>query len=156
MGLDMYLYRKTYIGTCGERRPKIELDDLPHIDATKICEVREEAGYWRKANHIHKWFVDNVQDGVDDCGDYYVSEAKLKELRDACAAVLADPCRASELLPTQSGFFFGSTAYGEWYIEDTKHTVDIIDSILADSEKIASIPRDGCYISVWYEYHSSW
>ena len=29
--------------------------------------VRTEAGYWRKANQIHGWFVNKCQDGVDDC-----------------------------------------------------------------------------------------
>jgi hypothetical protein len=43
-------------------------------------EVIEEVMYWRKANQIHKWFVDNVQDGVDDCKEYWVSEEKLQEL----------------------------------------------------------------------------
>lgn len=33
-----------------------------------ICRsIWKEIGYWRKANHIHKWFVDCVQDGEDDC-----------------------------------------------------------------------------------------
>lgn len=28
--------------------------------------IWQEIGYWRKANHIHKWFVDKVQGGDDD------------------------------------------------------------------------------------------
>jgi hypothetical protein len=44
--------------------------------------------YWRKANQIHNWFVENVQDGNDDCKDYYVSRKQLEELRDTCKAVL--------------------------------------------------------------------
>ena len=55
MGLDMYLIRGTWE------------DD------------HEEVGYWRKANQIHKWFVDNVQDGVDDCGEYKVTKEQLIE-----------------------------------------------------------------------------
>lgn len=27
----------------------------------------KEIAYWRKANAIHRWFVDNVQNGTDDC-----------------------------------------------------------------------------------------
>ena len=27
--------------------------------------VRTEAGYWRKANQIHGWFVNNCQDGIE-------------------------------------------------------------------------------------------
>lgn len=51
--------------------------------------IKEEVGYWRKANHIHKWFVDNIQNGVDDCGYHReVREADLVELLETCNAVL--------------------------------------------------------------------
>ena len=29
--------------------------------------IMEMVGYWRKQNAIHNWFVENVQDGIDDC-----------------------------------------------------------------------------------------
>lgn len=45
--------------------------------------------YWRKANAIHKWFVDNVQNGVDDCRYAYVEREQLIELRDLCALTLS-------------------------------------------------------------------
>lgn len=38
-------------------------------------------GYFRKHNNIHKWFVNNIQNGVDDCGRYEVSLSKIKELK---------------------------------------------------------------------------
>lgn len=44
--------------------------------------------YWRKANEIHRWFVENVQSGNDDCGTYEVSVEQLGELRDAVDKVL--------------------------------------------------------------------
>lgn len=47
----------------------------------------EEIGYWRKANAIHNWFVENVQNGVDDCGEYEVSKSDLKELLSLCKEV---------------------------------------------------------------------
>ena len=52
--------------------------------------IVEEIGYWRKANQIHNWFVDNVQDGEDDC-DYHKEVAKetLEDLLDICQQVLA-------------------------------------------------------------------
>jgi hypothetical protein len=51
---------------------------------------------------------------------------------------------AEELLPTASGFFFGSTEYNEWYIDDLKNTIEQLDKCLA-------LPDD-----VEFEYHSSW
>ena len=51
--------------------------------------VYEQVAYWRKANAIHKWFVDRVQFGEDDC-EYHdeVTKKVLEELRDVCAEVL--------------------------------------------------------------------
>jgi len=44
--------------------------------------------------------------------------------------VLDDPKVAEELLPTQSGFFFGSTEYDEGYVEELKSTIEQIDEVL--------------------------
>lgn len=67
-----------------------------HWDAEKKYSGRyriiEEIGYWRKANQIHNWFVENVQDGVDDC-DYHneVTKEDLEELLYICQRVI-DSC----------------------------------------------------------------
>ena len=105
-----------------------------------------ELGYWRKANAIHKWFVDNVQNGVDDCGEYKVTKEQLIELRDTCNDVLKEPNLAEHLLPTQSGFFFGGTDYGDGYVWDLENTVHIINEILENK----SYCLDDLY------YSSSW
>ena len=42
-------------------------------------------------------------------------------IRLICDKVLDDNSLAEELLPTRSGFFFGSTDYDEWYFEDIKY-----------------------------------
>lgn len=49
--------------------------------------MEDETGYWRKANHIHKWFVENAQNGVDDCGVYPVTKNQLRELYELCKKV---------------------------------------------------------------------
>lgn len=43
--------------------------------------------YWRKANAIHNWFVENAQDGVDNCGTYEVERYLLEDLLARCAEV---------------------------------------------------------------------
>ena len=103
-----------------------------------------EVGYWRKANHIHKWFVDNCQDGRDDCGHYHVSCEQLKDLRDRVQRVIDWNRLATDLLPRQEGFFFGSNEIDDGYWEDLRLTLVIIDRAL-------SLPDQ------WdFEYHSSW
>ena len=116
--------------------------------------IYEQVAYWRKANAIHKWFVDNVQDGKDDCRYHReVTERDLEKLRDACKEVIesavlikgkvkngerikdgkwepiyqdgllvANPEVCHKILPCEDGFFFGSTEYNEWYMNDIKNT----------------------------------
>lgn len=104
-----------------------------------------EVIYWRKANAIHKWFVENIQDGVDDCDKYEVAAEQLTELCDLCHQVIENRELAEELLPTQSGFFFGSTDYDEWYFEDVRRTFDCLTNLL-----------DGCSKDETFVYWSSW
>lgn len=140
MGLDQYLYAKNYLSPAewrGEEATKdfnfiadaIGCRTFMHTDLPSIqCQVK--VGYWRKANAIHQWFVDTCQDGNDDCREAYVSREQLEELRKVCVMVIDNNALAGEHLPTQSGFFFGSTEYDEWYYADLKDTVAIIDRCL--------------------------
>jgi hypothetical protein len=97
MGLDMYLYKKTYVKNWDhmkeEERHEVTVkkngQPVQSIKPERVSEVVEEVGYWRKANAIHQWFVDNVQDGKDDCASYYVSKEQLKELLGIVNQVLA-------------------------------------------------------------------
>lgn len=74
------------------------------IQSDRISRVEEDVMYWRKANHIHGWFVDNVQGGNDDCGDYNVDDDKLRELLSVCKKVI----KASKLV---DGTVYTGTVY---------------------------------------------
>ncbi|HEY7348116.1 MAG TPA: hypothetical protein VH599_07320 [Ktedonobacterales bacterium] len=131
------------------------------IDSEKITYLIEDAGYWRKANAIHRWFVVNVQRDNDDCKQYCVSEEQIQALLDIVNKVLGaselvegeivnghsfkdgngtpirqpgklikGPTVAKELLPTSDGFFFGSTNYDQFYIEDLQLTKEILEKAL--------------------------
>lgn len=102
MGLDMNLYKKTYVKNW-DYMPKNKLHKITvkrggqlvkTINPNKVVYVVEEVAYWRKANAIHKWFVDNVQEGNDDCKTYYVSRTDLLNLLDVVNQVL----KASKLV----------------------------------------------------------
>jgi hypothetical protein len=76
----------------------------------------------------------------------YVPTEKLQELLSVVNSVLAgaDP---AVVLPAQAGFFFGSTDYDEWYMEDMKLTKQQLEAVLAEK-------GDG-----WgwdYYYRASW
>jgi hypothetical protein len=157
MGLDSYLTKKIYIGAQHEHRNikgSINLtqsnDNTPiKIDLSKVSEIVETVGYWRKANAIHGWFVENVQAGIDECQKSWVDYNKLLELRKACedTKTALDSIPPSEikndykkwdnllenlpLLPIE-GFFFGSTAIDSWFYQDLEDTITIIDDLHVD------------------------
>lgn len=66
MGLDMFLYGVEYHS---------EYDDEEDNDKSYYVMTKEI--YWRKANQIHRWFVENVQHNIDNCAMYYVSKNEL-------------------------------------------------------------------------------
>ena len=45
---------------------------------------------------------------------------------------MADNSKAEELLPTCSGFFFGSTDYDEYYFEDLKDSIGQMEKLKAN------------------------
>jgi len=93
MGLDMYLSRKIY--AWNDNRDSLKITGLKSkIRPDKVNYIIEEAGYWRKANAIHRWFVENVQDSNDYCKNYYVSKENIEALLDTVNTVLD----ASELV----------------------------------------------------------
>ena len=98
--------------------------------------IFEDVGYWRKVNHVHSWFVDNVQDGVDECQLTIVPKEKLEELLRICKELdeSKNSAKADELMPTRSGFFFGSTEYDEWYWQGIEETINILEKVLAETD----------------------
>ena len=94
MGLDMLLIKKTYV-----KNWNFQKDSEKHIiniqgplantiDVNKINCIEEEVAYWRKANQIYNWFVNNVQNSNDDCAEYFVSIDNLKDLQKICKTLL--------------------------------------------------------------------
>jgi len=98
MGLDMYLNKRTYIGNHYKQpadQVKVDVakaknfmgEDI-NIKQERVSEIVEQVGYWRKANQIHKWFVDNVMGGDDRCQDFDVSTEQLQDLLNLVNKVL--------------------------------------------------------------------
>ena len=124
MGLDMYLY-----------------------DSEMDCELK----YWRKANAIHRWFIENCADGVDDCSPIEVTAEDIERLVTVCKDVVKhcavipttedgdiSICNveyANNLLPTGGGFFFGSTEYDDYYISQIQRTAEVLEDILLNRDE---------------------
>lgn len=188
MGLDMYLSASKWISPYQHSKEDREIglriaaiiglppapdpeEETGHVEGVKV-----RAGYWRKANQIHAWFVQHVQGGQDDCGDYRVSREQLQELRDLCQRVIA----GSELIPgtivtgyqyEAGGGKVATTGVGK-VIEDSSLAQELLPAqagfffgsteydewYLCDLEQTVQI-IDRCLAmgEEWdFEYHSSW
>ena len=172
MGLDMYLRAQKYVSGWRHNEPDetneferlVEMFGMDDFitDASPSAYVEFTIGYWRKANHIHSWFVRECQGGRDECQATDVSIEDLRRLRDVCLQVMAstklvpgmlyagtthdasgsihkyepgqvieDTELAEELLAPVDGFFFGSTDYNQYYWDDLKLTLQVIDKCIA-------------------------
>lgn len=184
MGLDMYLnvsrnvYDSSYSPSDSEEYKALQSFINDNMVGSPLKSDREGLGvagvnmqvaYWRKANAIHSWFVDNCQGGVDECQESHVEVGQLEELISSCSEVLEllnpyygageeeasipDEMRdsvASILQPT-SGFFFGSTEIDAWFYDDVKYTHDRLDEIV---KWVKSEQQDKRF---WYiTYQASW
>jgi hypothetical protein len=157
----MYLSARRYVGRndySDRQNVKVSSDfnimvDLAPEGLTKYSDfggisVSYPIGYWRKANAIHGWFVNELASGVDECQDIYVPREKLVELRDLCKSAVSQPAMAGEILPPVQGFFFGGYEIDEYYIQDLSDTVKMIDHILS------IVPEDNWE---WeFVYRASW
>lgn len=119
-------YEEKKVNFYPEELEVFEIEKHNFMSKTTLYQV----GYWRKVNAIHKWFVDECADGVDECQQIYVPLEKIKELRNRVNRVLENHGLAGDLLPTQSGFFFGSQEYDEWYFKDLEYTKELLDKVI--------------------------
>ena len=134
MGLDMYLSKRLFVGALfieGSIDITKNGKKLP-INLSKVTYIEESVMYWRKVSAIHRWFVENVQNGKDDCGTYVFKPEKIKQLLQLVKRVLNNRELAPDLLPTMNGFFFGSQEYDDWCFEDLAQTKEVLELIVKD------------------------
>jgi hypothetical protein len=182
MGLDMYLSKKTYVKQWSHNKPEEQFEvsvkqgGKPYgsIEPNRVSYVTEELMYWRKANQIHGWFVNNTQEVVEEI-KYIVTKEDLDNLLETCHKVLGILEKAGktavsistgwsngekimedvevydcmeeieDLLPPTRGFFYGSDELGEWYKDSILETVSFLES---------ELPK--CTEYDEFEYYASW
>ena len=150
MGLDIY-FHKTNRSEWAKVKSKIDQPGDGQSNPTENFDP-EEIGYFRKVNFLMSFF--NYE---GNCEYKEIARCELEDLRDACVEISkmkpvrvdikfytcggkesvekysrADQQRCSELLPTTSGFFFGSTDYDQRYFHDVKEVLVWVDGVLSD------------------------
>lgn len=126
-----------YLKSIDERNSKLikELED----EEEKINPWNEVA-YFRKVNFLIPFF------GYEEnCSNIEIDKYQVEDLIEACKEVLANHDKASFLLPTQAGFFFGSTDYDDWYFDDVQNVKEKFEEILADFDRDEDILLMHCW-----------
>ena len=180
MGLDMYLTKRTYVKQWEHRKPEDQFNVVvtkggkpTNIRTERVSYVDEELMYWRKANQIHGWFVENGEELTQDV-KYRLTKTDLEVLLETCKKVLevieTSPKTIkqvdggwkngeafmvdvevfyndviSDLLPTTQGFFFGSSEIDSWYKEQISETIEFLERELPS-----------CNDDDEFEYYASW
>lgn len=156
MGLDMYVTAKVYnysFMPCEYLKDGIDIIVKKTKCLGTLDSLSFEFLYFRKVNWLHKWMVDNVQNGEDDCQPYEIDTELLEQVLSVIRQVMDDNSLAKDLLPTQSGFFFGDTRMEESYFEELKRVYDYISTRLEEYKKFKEENPD---VFVGFFYQSSW
>ena len=161
MGLDMYLYKRSYVQNW-EHHSKDERYSISilkggmdtHIKPERISYVEEHICYWRKFNALHNWFVQNKANGVDNCQPVLIGSDDLSELLSLLEKVYTkisenDVDGIKELFPPTQGFFFGSTEIDDSFKNDVRITIQDLKNILKEEKE-----HPNAYVS--YIYSASW
>ena len=188
MGLDMYLYKKTYVKNWNHTSPEFVNhitikqgdEERKDIKPERISYITEEVGYWRKFNALHGWFVQNCGDGEDRCQEIHVSDDMMTNLLETLkkvqtilnkselvTKVLVDwngkdyevqvydkTDEVEEIFAPTEGFFFGSGEIDKYFKEYVDETVELIESLLKESDEIYN-PVKGIYSGDFF-YRASW
>jgi hypothetical protein len=150
MGLDMYLEKakKQENKTFKEVTKRIE-----NLSYEMWKSSREEVMYWRKANQIHNWFVLNIQNGIDDCGNYEITKEALETLLQQCKLVDEEFKKAIKVEGMVKNGATYSREKGKW--EDIMEKGIVFENL--DTEKILELlpPTSGFFfgntdINQWY------
>ena len=110
----------------------LELPELEELLKKEVKMAYEEYDiYFRKVNFLFAYFENKGL--MNDQYYAFVTPEDVKDIINRCEQILeaknegdnldegeTAEALAQELLPTQSGFFFGSTDYNEWYFHDVK------------------------------------
>ena len=121
MGLDMYLTARKTVKDISPDALEDIIGTACKYNYSKLL-IELEVGYWRKCHAIHDWFVEAVQDGSDNCGEYWVEETLLHTLYESCWAVKIGEIRFDDV-------FDDSDLVRDQY-EQIDLTIEILENVL--------------------------
>lgn len=159
MGLDMMMYRRK------KSRKQFDYDDVVEVAywrkanqihnyfVEKAQKGVDDCGYYKVSKKVAEKLLTICKElkeeiittpGKMEAGYTYKNGEKIIEYENGL--VIANPEVCEKMLPTVSGFFFGSTDYNEYYIEDIDSTIEQMTEVLETTD----FDKE----ELWY--HSSW
>lgn len=96
---------------------------------TYIYKAKKTNAYLRKCNAVIGYFKKEFDDELINA---WVNKEMINQFLQDIDKVLADHSLAKELIPTQSGFFFGSTDYDDYYFEKLERIKETFSSLVKD------------------------
>lgn len=148
MGLDTYFFKTKKADWARAQEEFAAYEALPEEKKNETKNpyeewCPEEIGYFRKVNFLMAFFAyygnceykeigrDEFKELVEKCTEVYrIGKANRDE--DGWKGDLSEEAieRVSEILPTCSGFFFGSTDYDEWYFNEVGEVLSWAENVL--------------------------
>lgn len=111
----------------------------PTVAETFADEISSQNSFWlgRKENHIHAWVEEQIGDEAPNCGFALVTREEFASLVETLARLMRSksPEEAKGALPTQDGFFFGSTEYDDDYFADIRAEHKVMSAALKGIEE---------------------
>jgi hypothetical protein len=157
VGLDMSFHREVHTYTSLHDNDTIaetidgKLIPTGNLGGLKSRTVDDLVGYLRKVNSVHAWIVDNLAGGVDECQRIDLDSDSLAQLHDAIETAL----ETGEGMEPRAGFFFGNTDKDEYWQEDLRDALHIVEWILKDMTPAAGDPNNWRNSKSYY-YQASW
>lgn len=177
---DMYLDIddiKTLLNLCKEVKAKAKLGrgliaggTISGCDNHKVILVKPNS---EEISKIEKFeVIDTIDSDNLKAGDWYIDTESdspafyndkqnyMKKTSDGWLQVytfgrtITNPQEIAELLPTQEGFFFGSTDYDEYYLQDIDCAIEQLEDIVKDYEEYLDAGYNAYDID--YVYRASW
>lgn len=156
MGLDSYLYIKKEHKTdtlrnilnlaktnkqLQETLSKEDLDSLEELSQTAYIDTVQEIAYWRKANQIHNYFIQECGGGEDNGQSIYVCLADLKELVRRCKKIIKTVQYTEDWI--HNGTLFGSDDKEIFYLDDdTQLPLEEIKKLIQQNDPRITVQKD--------------
>lgn len=104
---------------------------IEYIDfCNKMYNEFEQFLYFRKMNHIHGWFVKNLQNGIDDCRVYKISISVIDKLLEELKHAMNNKKMSVDYFPMITGFCFGEYKYyDKCYMDSIRRLFDVFETI---------------------------